>query len=164
MPLGKTPLPKDMSKDIGINNHIFPSVLNKKRVVTYYVKTVGDKEMYVPVSNNIDEDAVSVFLELSKTKTPLLYGLKVSSHLNEIEVVSINEMEEEIEFCLTTSCLIEEDLVDYDVYHSLQVAISSYKEDCSISISVDGNVLRVDGIQNEESIIVSEVLFNEIII
>ena len=164
MPLGKTPLPKDMTKSIGINNHVFPNLLNAKRVVTYYTKTIDNKEMFVPVSNNLMDDSLSVFLEVSKTKTPLIYGLKVSKYLDETVIKSINENEQSVEFVLTTSCFIEEDLVDYDVYYALQVAISSYKEDCSISIVVDGNVVAVDGVQDENNIIVSEVIYNEIVI
>lgn len=162
MPLGKTPLPKDMSKDIGINNHIFPSLLNAKRVVTYYTKTFGDQEMFVPVSNNLKEDSISVFLDLSKQKVPTIYGLKPVSDLLDTEIISINENENEIKFELTASCLIEEDLVDYDVYHALQVALSSYKEDCTISIFVEGNELMVDGIIDENEIKVNGVIYNEI--
>ena len=164
MPLGKTPLPKDMNKDIGINNHVFPGMLAAKRVVTYYVKKIGNNEFYVPVSNNLNEDSVSVFLELSKAKTPIIYGLKVSKYLRETEIVSITENDNIIEFELTTSCLIEENLVDYDVFHALQVSISSYKEDSVVSITINGDTLMVDGMQDNESIPVSDVLYNEIVL
>lgn len=164
MPLGKTPLPKDMTKDIGINNHVFPGVLSSKRVVTYYVKTIGNGEMYVPVSNNLKEDSLSVFFDLSKQNAPLIYGLKVLKYLDDLEIKSIQEKEDTIEFNLTTSCLIEEDLVDYDVYYALQVAISSYKEDYKVSINVEGDVLPVDGVNQENDILVSDVIYNEIMI
>ncbi|MBQ9730948.1 MAG: GerMN domain-containing protein [Bacilli bacterium] len=162
MPLGKTPLPKDMTKDIGINNHIFPGLLNAKRVVTYYTKTIGEQEMFVPVSNNLMEDTVSVFLDLSMQKVPVIYGLKPLDDLKNAEIVSVNEDEQNISFELTTSCLIEEDLVDYDVYYSLQVALSSYKEDCTISITIEGEELKVDGLLDEDEQKISSVIYNEI--
>jgi len=164
MPLGKTPLPKNITKDIGINNHIFPTLLNTKRVVTYYTKQIDGKEMFVPVSNNLKEDSISVFLELSTKRAPTLSGLKVSSYLKDTEILDVFVENNNIAFELTTSCLIEEDLVDYDVYHALQVALSSYKEDHTISINVEGETLAVDGLVEEEIITVNNVVYNEIVL
>lgn len=162
MPLGKTPLPKDMTKDIGINNHVFPGLLSAKRVVTYYQKTIGEQVMFVPVSNNLFEDDISVFLELSLKKTPVIYGLSPLKELKNADVVSVNEIENDIQIELTTSCLIEEDLVDYDVFYALSVALSSYKVDSTISILVEGEELKVDGLTLEEDIKISNIVYNEI--
>lgn len=161
MPLGKTPLPKDMSKDIGINNHVFPSLLNAKRVVTYYTKLIDGEMMYVPISNNIEEDSLSVFFEASKKRTPFMYGLSVSKYINDLEILNLNEKENTIEIELTTSCLIEEDLVDYEVYEAFCVALSSYKEDYTVSILVEDEILPINGI-NEEVSQISNIIYNEI--
>lgn len=162
MPLGKTPLPKDMTKDIGINNHVFPGLLNAKRVVTYYQKTIGEQVMFVPVSNNLMEDEISVFFELSLNKIPVIYGLSPLEELKNAEIVSVNEDGNDIKIELTTSCLIEEDLIDYDVYYALSVALSSYKIDSTISLLVEGSELKVDGITFEEDIKISNIIYNEI--
>ena len=162
MPLGKTPLPKDMTKDIGINNHVFPGLLNAKRVVTYYQKTIGDEVMFVPVSNNLFEDEISVFLELSLNKLPVIYGLTPIEELKNTEIISVMESENDIKIELTTSCLIEEDLVDYDVFCALSIALSSYKMDSTISIIVEGEELKVDGLINEEEEKINNIIYNEI--
>lgn len=162
MPVGKTPLPKDMTKDIGINNHVFPGLLNTKRVVTYYQKTIGEEVMFVPVSNNLYEDSISVFLELSLKKTPIIYGLTPSKELQDAEIVSVSESDGNIQVELTSYCLIEEDLVDYDVFYALSVALSSYRSDSTISIIVEGEELQVDGIIEQEDVKISSILYNEV--
>lgn len=162
MPLGKTPLPSTLTKDFGINNHIFPTMLNKERAVVYYSKVIDDQEFYVPVSNNIEIDSISVFFELSKKNVPLITGLNVIKELKDLEVVNITSSEEKVNFELTSSSLLEENLIDYELYSILQVALSSFVENVKISIQVEGEEVKVDGINDENEMLVSNLVYNEI--
>ncbi len=162
MPLGKTPLPNKLTKEFGINNHIFPSDVTTNRVVTYYSKSIDGIEVFVPVSNNIEEEDISVFLELSKSKAPLYTGLYVNEVFKSIDVVNANITENDILLELTSSCLLEENLVSKEIYEVLQVMLSSYNEDLVVSILVEGEIVAVEGQIEEEIIKVSDVIYNEI--
>lgn len=163
MPVGNTPLPNNLSKDYGINNHVFTSKIGQARAVSFYQTKIDDKIVYVPVSCNVDNNEVNVstIAKQLTIRAPFYTNLQVVDELKKTDIISVNIENKVLAIELANNSLIEENYVSQDLYEALVVCFSEVEQIEKVSIIIDGESVSVSGYKNQEDILVSDVYFNE---
>ncbi len=164
MPVGHTPLPNELNKSFGINNHVFSYKAGANRMVAYYQMTINDKTAYVPVSKTIDskEITVSTVSNLLQEKAPLITGLELIEEVKSLDIVGVNLEGNKLKLELGVTALTEENLVSQDLYEALLVCMSDVANIQSVTITVAGEEVAVSGYQNIEDVTVGSIYYNEI--
>lgn len=161
-------LPDVLDKTIGINKYYDTTgnIYNTTSVTVFYEKENFGETVYVPVTRRVIEEEnekMSVYNAMFKE-------ISVMSGLSQIEAIDlidsesmINFNEEEITVSLVTSALMEEGIIDSEIYEILVMTYSDLNGiEVSFNFEVDEEEVSVNGYQDEEEFSVSSIIINEV--
>ncbi len=154
-----------MDQNQGINlvsSYGLSSTLGKELMTYYYEKTIGETSYYVPVSIYVDQqekENLTFYKGLS-------YRHSASSGYRSINLYKMLAKSQvpmdTMTFAIDESALIEENLVNHDLYNLLLLSMDIMKKDEEVSFTLEGKTLAVEGIQDEENYEVSSIVYNEV--
>ena len=162
-----TIVPDKLTLDLGINESCKSALdaLTKEKVTIYYSKEIKSKEYLVPCSVYVDEKEhfVNSFYESLKSKQVISSGLKFVTtynqvNLNVLPLISDNQ----VVIGLNESSIMEEGLVNKDIYELLVLSFAINNVDMKIDFQLDGESLRVNGYLDNETTQVSSIIYNSI--
>lgn len=161
MPLNGYVLPDILDKSIGINKYheMITRPSDSSEIVFMYSKTVGENEYYIPVTRLVKNDEVS-FSDIYKKDVSVLSGLKKIDYLKGIEKIEINE--ENFNVSIDESYLLEDNLVDKELYEILAVMLYYNNYDYIVNFFIDEEAVEVSGYNKNEEINVSAININTI--
>ena len=166
MPLNGLHLPSILNKDIGINKYhdLMNNYQNSDDIVVMYQKQINDQTYYVPVTRRVDRqenDTMTVMRALDKDIS-LLSGLSQIEYLRNMDVNKITYMDSKVSVNLSNDYLIEDNLIDSEIYELLLVTFEYNNMDAKVDFYVNEESVTVNGYNNQEQEKVSNVIFNEI--
>ena len=144
MPLNGYVLPDILDKSIGINKYheMITRPSDSSEIVFMYSKTVGENEYYIPVTRLVKNDEAS-FSDIYKKDVSVLSGLKKIDYLKGIEKIEINE--ENFNVSIDESYLLEDNLVDKELYEILAVMLYYNNYDYIVNFFIDEEAVEVSG-------------------
>lgn len=157
-------IPDILDKNFGINQDYYytSSIIGKEKQVVFYNRTYSKNYSYmVPVTVYCDkEESVNqTFVNATKVNQP------VSSQLKKIETYKalerIQSGEDHI-YSINNSGLIDEEVVSKDLYDLVSLSYELMGIEQKVSFTLEGEVLAVDGIYNEEDALVSNIIYNSV--
>ena len=159
-----------LTKEVGINRPYISSldVLNKKSSIVYYEKTWSQKEKYyVPVTVFTDkkDSSLACFYDAIQVRPNIITGLKKIATYQQIDTnVAPLENEQGIVLGIKEVALMEEGLVNQDIYELILLSFSFMGIDKNVSLQVNGETVQVNGYLQEETVEVSNISYNEVAI
>lgn len=159
-----------LTKEVGINRPYISSldVLNKKSSIVYYEKTWSQKEKYyVPVTVFTDkkDSSLACFYDAIQVRPNIITGLKKIATYQQIDTnVAPLENEQGIVLGIKEVALMEEGLVNQDIYELILLSFSFMGIDKNVSLQVNGETVQVNGYVQEETVEVSNISYNEVAI
>lgn len=161
-------LPNILDKTIGINKYYDTTgnIYNTTSVTVFYEKENFGETVYVPVTRRVIEEEnekVSVYNAMFK-------DISVMSGLRKIEAielidneVSINFNMDDITVSLVKEALMEEGIVNSEIYEILVMTYSDLNDiKVSFNFEVDEEEVTVNGYKGEENFNVGSIIINEI--
>ena len=135
-------------------------------MTVFYEKENFGETVYVPVTRRVVEEnneKMSVYNAMFKDIS-LMSGLKQIDEINLIDSESvINFEEDELKVSLLTEALMEEGIVDKDIYELFVMTYIDLNDiEVSVTFSVDEEEVSVNGYQSEEDFSVSSIIINEV--
>ena len=166
MPLNNTPLPSNLNKEIGINNHLSVKDTTKKSVNVFFETSLENEKYYVPVTVKVDdyENDYQEIIEGLNSKLPLYCNLKIPSIKNKIEVLKYSELDDtyNLNLELSNKALFDEKTIDNSVFDYLVMNLIFNDENIkTVSVTVNDEIMQVSGYE-DSSIQVSNIIYNEI--
>jgi len=165
MPINKTPIPENLYKDFGINNHVFHRDVNTVSVITLYETTINDERVYVPVTRGVklEGNLLNTVAKYLSGKASILSGLTPIEELQNLDLVSATVNEEKVlELEVGITALVDETSVSKEIYDLLVIHFTEQISEIeSVTVKVDGEVMQVSG-YDEEVIPVSSIIYNEL--
>jgi len=161
-------LPSILDKTIGINKYYDTTgnIYNTTSVTVFYEKENFGETVYVPVTRRVIEEEnerMSVYNAMFK-EISVMSGLSQIEALDLIDSNSvINFNEEDITVSLITSALMEEGIVDNEIYEILVMTYNDLNDiEVNFTFEVDEEEVSVNGYQKEEEFSVSSIIINEV--
>jgi len=168
LPQSGIALPDVLDKTIGINKYYDTTgnIYNTTSVTVFYEKENFGEMVYVPVTRRVVEEKnekMSVYNAMLKDIS-LMSGLKRIDAIDLIvEESVINFEDEELKVSLVTEALMEEGIIDKDIYELLVMTYIDLNDiEVSFTFSVDEEDVSVNGYQSEEDFSVSSIIINEV--
>ena len=161
MPLNGYVIPEVLDKSIGINKYseMITRCNDCKDMVVVYSKVINEKEYYVPVTRLISEDDYT-FVSAYNKQVSVLSGLNKIVELDKLDDVNIEE--DNMNINIDESYLVEDNLVNSDVYELLMVMLYYNDFDYKVNFFINNESVEVNGYKNNEDIQVSSIKINEI--
>lgn len=151
----------DSSRGINLDNtYSINSIRNKKLMTYFYEKNIDNKAYYLPKSIYVDDKEKDnlTFYEGSKaTPTSSLKRLDVYKQLSTTQNPSEN-----MEFNVKETALVEENLVNQNLYNIILLSMDIMDIDKEVSFVLEGESLAVEGIKEEENYKVNSIIYNEV--
>ena len=169
LPQSKIMLPDVLDKTIGINKYYDTTgnIYNTTSVTVFYEKENFGETVYVPVTRRIIEEEnekMSVYNAMFK-EISIMSGLRQIDAIDLIDSESvINFNEEDITVSLVTSALMEEGIIDSEIYEILVMTYSDLNDiEVNFNFEVNEEEVTVNGYSNqEEDFSVSSIIINEV--
>ena len=168
LPQSKIMLPDVLDKTIGINKYYDTTgnIYNTTSVTVFYEKENFGEIVYVPVTRRVIEEEN----EKMSVYNAMFEDIAVMSGLRQIDVINliddesvINFEDNELKVSLLSEALMEEGVVDNEIYELLVMTYCDLNDvEVSFTFSVDEEDVSVNGYQNEENFSVSSIIINEI--
>lgn len=168
LPQSKIMLPDVLDKTIGINKYYDTTgnIYNTTSVTVFYEKENFGEIVYVPVTRRVIEEEN----EKMSVYNAMFEDIAVMSGLRQIDVINliddesvINFEDNELKVALLSEALMEEGVVDNEIYELLVMTYCDLNDvEVSFTFSVDEEDVSVNGYQNEENFSVSSIIINEI--
>ncbi len=169
MPKKLTPVATKLTRDMGINNSLLTSTidyLDSTRILSYYNKSIDGVNYVIPVSQYVkNEDNLSVY-DLTITKLferpNITSRLTVIESLKDLKLESSSSLDDNIlTVSLNEKALFDEQSVQLDVYKMIRASLDSYQEVKDVSFVVNDETLPVNGIQEDQTFLVSSIVYNQ---
>ncbi len=168
MPQSGITLPNVLDKTIGINKYYDTTgnIYNTTSVTVFYEKEEFGETVYIPVTRRVlkeSNEKVSVYNALFKDVS-IMSGLKKVDTFNLIEKEqSINFEENDIKIELVSSALMEEGIIDKDIYELLIMTYNDLNDmNVNFNFEVDEEEVSVNGYIEEKEFSVSSIIINEV--
>lgn len=168
LPQSKIMLPDVLDKTIGINKYYDTTgnIYNTTSVTVFYEKENFGEIVYVPVTRRVIEEEnekMSVYNAMFED-IAVMSGLRQIDAINLIDDESVINFEDnELKVALLSEALMEEGVVDNEIYELLVMTYCDLNDvEVSFTFSVDEEDVSVNGYQNEENFSVSSIIINEI--
>ena len=169
MPNNGLVLPEVLNKEIGINKYhdLDRDNLNSDDVVLLYEKRIGEVNYYVPVTRKVVKEVCTTktIMNSLDTSIALFSGLKSIDKFKEINSENVDcNNDSAVSVNLSKSSLIDDNLVDGDLYEVLMVTFMYNNLDARVSFIVDEESVSVSGYIDNESERVNNIIFNQVAI
>lgn len=168
MPQSGITLPNVLDKTIGINKYYDTTgnIYNTTSVTVFYEKENFDEVVYVPVTRRVMKESnekMSVYNALFK-------DISIVSGLQRVDVFDLIEREQNINFnedsvklSLETEALMEEGIIDKDLYELLVMTYVDLNDiEVNFNFEVNEEEVSVNGYVEEKDFNVSSIIINEI--
>ena len=168
LPQSNIVLPDILDKTIGINKYhdTTGNIYNTTSVTVFYEKENFDETVYVPVTRRVIEEEnekMSVYNAMFK-------DISVMSGLKKVDVFELIEDENVINFennelkvSLVKEALMEEGIIDNEIYELLVMTYSDLNDiEVNFTFEVEEEAVSVNGYASEEDLNVSSIIINEI--
>lgn len=157
-------IPDILNENFGINqNYLYTSsIIGKEKQIVFYNRTYAENYTYmVPVTVYCDkaESVNQTFVNATRISQP------VSSHLKKIDTykaLELNQSGEDHAYAITTNGLIDEDVVNKELFDLVSLSYDLMGINEKVSFTLEGEIIAVDGIYNEEDSLVSEIIYNSV--
>ena len=157
-------IPDILDEKYGINqNYMYTSsILNKEKQVIFYNRKYNENYEYmVPVTVYCDKgnSVNQTFVNATKVNQP------VSSLLTNIDTYkSLENLQsgEEHSYAIKTSGLIDESCVDKELFELITLSYDLMGINEKVSFTLEGEVVAVDGIYQEEDALVNNIIYNSV--
>lgn len=168
MPVSNTPINGTLTKQIGINNYLLTSTImgTGELVLSYYEKVINDKYYYVPVTHYVsNNDNLSVYDLTIQTlfKDPgLSSSLNVCRCIEDTSMLTGSVLTDNILYLsLSEDILFDEATVSYDVYMIMKEVTALLNDVKDVSFLMDLEEIMVNGVNKDETTIVSKIELNK---
>ena len=168
LPQSRIVLPEVLDKSIGINKYYDTTgnIYNTTSVTVFYEKENFGETVYVPVTKRVtkeNNEKMSVY-------NALFDDISVISGLKQIETIDlideesvINFEDNELKISLAAEALMEEGIVDNQIYELLVMTYCDLNDiQVNFIFEVDEEEVSVNGYQSEEEFNVSSIIINEV--
>ncbi len=168
LPQSKIVLPEVLDKNIGINKYYDTTgnIYNTTSVTVFYEKENFGQTVYVPVTRRVIEEEnekMSIYNAIFEDVS-VVSGLKKIDTFDLIKKTKeINFEENELNVSLQTQALMEEGIIDNEIYELLVMTYNDLNDiEVSFNFIVEEEMVNVNGYQNEEDFSVSSIIINEV--
>lgn len=168
LPQSKIMLPDVLDKTIGINKYYDTTgnIYNTTSVTVFYEKENFGEVVYVPVTRRVIEEEN----EKMSVYNAMFEDISVMSGLRQIDAIElidsnnvINFEDQELKVSLLSEALMEEGIVDNEIYELLVMTYCDLNDvEVSFIFEVNEESVSVNGYQTEENFKVSSIIINEI--
>lgn len=164
MPVAKTPITDHMNRSLGINNFETASaeLFNTQPLTVFYTKQIRDDVYYVPKTNRIKADQVSINDQVQA----VLADISVSSGLEQPLFADQVQMSKEaymegntLVVNLNQNILSEDRAAKQEAYETLVLSLATIVGVDKVKVCVDDVVVSLHG-SNEEAVSVSSLSYN----
>lgn len=161
-------LPDVLDKTIGINKYhdTTGNIYNTTSITVFYEKENFGETVYVPVTRRVIEEEnekMSVYNAMFKD-IAVMSGLRQIKELDLIDdekVINFNE--EELTVSLLTEALVEEGIVNSEIYELLVMTYTDLNDiEVNINFEVNEEEVIVNGYYESEDFSVSSIIINEV--
>ncbi len=159
--------PTSLNKSIGINRLTYTEDVSlKTRTVVFYSHSYDNKEYMIPVSLYSNEsEQVSAFISKTKYKPSITTGLNNISTYNYLDYSNPPLVNEEgIFISVNEQCLLEEGIINSDIYELILLSFSFMNIDQNVSLNIDGESYQVNGYYYADDVEVSSITYNQVAI
>lgn len=170
LPQSKIVLPDVLNKNIGINKYhdTTGNVYNTTSVTVFYEKENFGQTVYVPVTRRVIEEEnekISIYNAMFEDVSAMS-GLKKIDTFDLIKNTKDIDFEnDELNVSLQTQALLEEGIIDNEIYELLVMTYSDLNDmKVSFTFMVDEELVNVNGYQNQEDFSVSSIIINEVMV
>ena len=168
MPLNGLTLPKVLNKDIGINKYhdMTQDFQGSDNVVVLYEKVIGNNSYYVPVTRKVIKEGNDTLTVMNAIDNDIaiLTGLTKIEQIKDLEKNSYSCDEVSVSVNLTKDYLIDDNLIDSSLYEVLMVTFAYNDIASSVNFVIEEESVGVSGYLNQEDGMVSNIVFNEIVL
>lgn len=154
-----------LDQQMGINivsSYGLSTTIGKELMTYYYSKTIGDTSYYVPVSMFVEKqekDNLTFYKGLS-------YRHAASTGYRSLDLYKMLSKDQSpmdtMTFAVNKEALIEENLVNNDLYNLLLLSMDIMQKDTPVSFTLEGESVAVEGVIEEENYEVSSIVYNEV--
>lgn len=168
LPQSGTVLPSVLDKTIGINKYYDTTgnIYNTTSITVFYEKENFGETVYVPVTRRVleeENEKMSVYNAMQE-------DISVMSGLKRIDVIdlidkemSINFNEDELNVSLVSEALMEEGIIDNEIYELLVMTYNDLNDiNVSFNFEVNEEEVSVNGYKPGEDFNVSSIIINEV--
>ena len=168
LPQSGTVLPSVLDKTIGINKYYDTTgnIYNTTSITVFYEKENFGETVYVPVTRRVleeENEKMSVYNAMQEDIS-VMSGLKRIDIIDLIdEEMSINFNEDELNVSLVSEALMEEGIIDNEIYELLVMTYNDLNDiSVSFTFEVDEEEVSVNGYKTGEDFNVSSIIINEV--
>ena len=166
MPISGLVLPSVLDKQIGINKYhdLVSNYSDSDSVVVMYQKELAGNTYYIPITRRIDRqdsDIVAVFKGIEK-EIGVLSGVRKIDEISSLDFNNINCENDKVSVNLNSGFLIEDNLIDSNIYELLMVMFEYNGVEAGIDFYIDEESVEVNGYSTSDESKVSTIVFNEI--
>lgn len=161
-------LPDVLDKTIGINKYYDTTgnIYNTTSVTVFYEKENYGETVYVPVTRRVikeENEKMSIYNAMCE-EISVMSGLTKLNVLGLIDSKSvINFNEEDINISLITNALIEEGIIDSEIYEVLVMTYTDLNDiEVNFTFEIEEEIVNVNGYHREENFKVSSIIINEV--
>ena len=161
MPVGNTPLPDVLTKDIGINYYLGDnsSLYDTVEVINYYE---NDKGIYIPVTRRVNSDlSVGSLLDCMYINTSIDNKLNKPSILNSVDIKSVSVDGDYVIVDVNESALYDEVSIKEEIYELVMLTLNELNDmSLNVGFTCNGESMQVSGY--EKVITVNSIYYNDL--
>ena len=168
LPQSGVALPDILDKNIGINKYYDTTgnIYNTTSITVFYEKENFGETVYVPVTRRVIEEKnekMSVYNAMFED-VAVMSGLRKMALIDLIDGETVINFEDsEMRVSLVREALMEEGVIDSDIYELLVMTYNDLNDiEVDFTFSVGDQEVSVNGYQNENDIKVSSIIINEV--
>lgn len=163
MPVGNTPLPSILTKEIGINYYLGDnsSLYNTVNVTSFFLDKEGN---YIPVTRRINSDrSVSSLLNNMYSSLAVGSGLITPKTLDYLDIKSVETTGNDVTIEVGEAALLDELSIKEDIYELVMLTLNELNEmNVSVSFTINGEDKQVSGY--EKAVTVNSIYYNDLMI
>lgn len=147
---------------INVEQTSIQQMVNKEAITYFYKRDYDKSSYYIPKTIYVEKETNynQTFINGSKIRLPSTSLLKkIDLYKNLSKTQTSTSL---FTFEITKDGLKEDNLVKNELYNLLMLSLEMMNKDENVSFVLDGEVMKVDGIENSENYEVSSYTYNEI--
>jgi len=161
MPVGNTPLPPVLTKEIGINYYLGDNsnLYNTINVISFFEDENGT---YIPITRRISSDlSVSSLLDNMYSSLAVGSSLDTPKTLSYLDIKSVNVDDNNVTIEVSELALFDEVSIKDDIYELVMLTLNELNElDVSVSFTINGEDKQVSGY--EKAVTVNSIYYNDL--
>ena len=161
MPVGNTPLPSILTKEIGINYYLGDnsSLYNTVNVTSFFIDKEGT---YIPVTRRVSSDlSVSSLLNNMYSTLTLGSGLNMPETLDYLDIKEVLVDGNDVIIEVSEIALFDENSIKDEVYELVMLTLNELNSlEVNVSFTINGEDKQVSGY--EKAVTVNSIYYNDL--